>query len=767
MKKVFIKYNPYTLETELTVDNNGLAQNSKIGERILPGSRLQEWVEDLPKLLIDEYNDTDFEIMFHGTHLDYEDLEEVFTGAKERGELSVKLKSIPAKETDDKEKLIDEVFKKIQEGPFDELKGADIINAFENAKSSDFEVCVIATMSAGKSTLINSMLGKKLMPSKQEACTAIITRIKDTEDQDSWRAEVYDKENNLLETQENLTYETMERLNNDVKVSQINAYGDIPFVTAEDVSLVLIDTPGPNNARDPEHKKIQSDFLNKSSKSLVLYIMEGTFGSDDDNALLERVAESMKVGGKQSKDRFIFVVNKMDDRRAEDGPTTDALDAVRAYLKNHGIVNPNIFPAAALPALNIRLKQKDKNINLNDDGETCFKIHKLNANPELHLEEYATLPQSIHSRIKTELEQAQNSKDEKAEALIHSGIISLEAAIRQYVQKYAKTAKVKNIADTFTHKLEEVGCFEKLKLELTSKQDESERISEAIKNIREKIDSATSAKEFTESVDVTLKNVRKEANNRVTEILTMYQKKFDEVIKGLPEADSEGDIESEIARKNLDELEKTAETYGPIFESDLEAMIDENLVKTSNELLEQYKAKLVSLTSEINLGDISNVTIDPLKLMIGSLPASIDKETLDGHTRSKSVEELVTKRKWKPEFWHISTWFKKRDVFERESKDIKVISRDVFLQTYLTPIKKQLMEESERANKYANKIAGEIAEMYKEEFVRLDGILKKKLEELENCVKDKKNVDERIAEINSRLKKLNELQNDIASILEI
>ena len=299
MKKVFIKYNPYTLETELTVDNNGLAQNSKIGERILPGSRLQEWVEDLPKLLIDEYNDTDFEIVFHGTLLDYEDLTEVFTGAMERGELSAKLDRIPAKETDDKEKLIDDVFKKIQKGPFDELKGADIINAFENAKSSDFEVCVIATMSAGKSTLINSMLGTKLMPSKQEACTAIITRIKDTEGQDLWRAEVYDKENNLLETQENLTYKTMERLNNDEKVSQIDAYGDIPFVTAEDVSLVLIDTPGPNNARDPEHKKIQSDFLNKSSKSLVLYIMEGTFGSDDDNALLERVAESMKVGGKQ------------------------------------------------------------------------------------------------------------------------------------------------------------------------------------------------------------------------------------------------------------------------------------------------------------------------------------------------------------------------------------------------------------------------------------------------------------------------------------
>ena len=82
--------------------------------------------------------------------------------------------------------------------------------------------------------------------------------------------------------------------------------------------------------------------------------MEGTFGTDDDNALLERVAESMSVGGKQSKDRFIFVVNKMDSRNTEDGDTSQTLTRVRTYLKKHGIINPNLFPAAALPALNIR-----------------------------------------------------------------------------------------------------------------------------------------------------------------------------------------------------------------------------------------------------------------------------------------------------------------------------------------------------------------------------------------------------------------------------
>ena len=31
-------------------------------------------------------------------------------------------------------------------GPFDELRDVEILSAFQHAKSSDFEVCVVATM---------------------------------------------------------------------------------------------------------------------------------------------------------------------------------------------------------------------------------------------------------------------------------------------------------------------------------------------------------------------------------------------------------------------------------------------------------------------------------------------------------------------------------------------------------------------------------------------------------------------------------------------
>ena len=46
---------------------------------------------------------------------------------------------------------------------------------FNNRKER--KIVVVATMSSGKSTLINALLSKKLLPSSNEACTATITKV--------------------------------------------------------------------------------------------------------------------------------------------------------------------------------------------------------------------------------------------------------------------------------------------------------------------------------------------------------------------------------------------------------------------------------------------------------------------------------------------------------------------------------------------------------------------------------------------------------------
>lgn len=763
MKKVFIKYNPYNLETEITVDGKKLAQNSQIGERILPGSRLQEWVEDLPRILIDEYNDTDFEVVFHGTLLDFEDLTEVFTQAFDHGELTAKLDRIPAKETSDKEALIDEVFKEIQEGPFEELKDTEIISAFQHAKSRDFEVCVVATMSAGKSTLINAMLGTKLMPSKQEACTAIITRIKDTESNDTWQAEVYSKDNCLIETHENLTYATMERLNGDENVSVIKAAGNIPFVSSEDVSLVLIDTPGPNNSRDPEHKKVQSEFLNKSSKSLVLYIMEGMFCSDDDNALFQRVADSMKVGGKQSKDRFIFVVNKMDDRRKEDGDTRQTLDRIRAYLKGHAITNPNLFPAAALPALNIRLIQSEIEVDEDTIDETEMKVRKLNRNQTLHFEDFASLPASIRGDIKNKLADAKETGDTNAEALIHTGIVSIEAAIRQYVQKYAKTAKIKNIVDTFMHKLDEVGCFEKTKQELAKNRENGERIARQIDTIRKKVDDVKSAQQFKDAVDDAVIKVSDDAKDIIDSIVQKYQAKIRQKIDGLRGQE----LDMDEAMDEVSRLERYAKKLEPNFQAELDELIRENLNKTSNVLLQEYRKKLSSLTSEIDHNVLAGISIDPLKLMGGTVPTA-DDFSVKKLVQSKKVEngkEWVenTNKKWyKP--W---TWFDEDGYYKTRYKTVKYVLASDLAQEFFAPIKENVLNNGDFAQKYAIRQSNRIVASFNKEFERLDGVLKQKLSELESYATGKTQAEKRIRETGERLAWLEVIKNRVTSILEI
>ena len=80
MRKVCIKYNPYLISTEITVDGQQPKENSSLN---VSGQRLQEWVDNLPKILIDEFRETDFEISYHGLLSDYEDLKMAVENDKE------------------------------------------------------------------------------------------------------------------------------------------------------------------------------------------------------------------------------------------------------------------------------------------------------------------------------------------------------------------------------------------------------------------------------------------------------------------------------------------------------------------------------------------------------------------------------------------------------------------------------------------------------------------------------------------------------------
>ena len=146
----------------------------------------------------------------------------------------------------------------------------------------------------------------------------------------------------------------------------------------------------------------------------------------------------MSVGGKQSKERFIFVVNKIDEYKVDDDDIEkDVLEGTRKFLKQIGIENPNIFLVSAEIALGIkRLKNATSDEKQELLDEYKYKINKLNSNVHFHLEKYAKLPASSQQIIDKELEAAIKNDDKIEQALIHSGIRSLEEAIKNYCFRF-------------------------------------------------------------------------------------------------------------------------------------------------------------------------------------------------------------------------------------------------------------------------------------------------------------------------------------------
>lgn len=754
MKEIFIKYNPYQLVTEITIDGQKLKKNSKLN---FEDRRLQEWVESLPDLLFEECNTKDFKITLHGTTPDYEDMEAMAKEAEAKG-IHIELEHIPAKEIGDKEVAIQEVFDEIQNGPFNELRQPDVIKAFDLAKSKDFEVNVVATMSAGKSTLINSLLRQKLMPAKQEACTATITKIKDN-DADCFMAKVYDKDGTLIQTHAELTYETMEQLNSNPSVSRIQVEGNIPFVTADDVSLVLVDTPGPNNSRDPEHKAATYRMLSESSKPLVLYIMNATqLAVNDDYNLLSHVAESMKVGGKQSRDRFIFVVNKLDDFKKGEDSVEAAITKVRDYLKDNGIENPNIYPASALTALNIRTILANSDDDNDDDVyEAKGKVRKFNRNEEMHFEKYAPLTPSMRGEVEDMLAKAVAEGDDNQQALIHAGIVPIEAAIRMYVQKYAKTAKIKNIVDTFIKKLESTQSFEKTKQEIATNRDEQKEILAQIDVIKKKLASGEDAKKFKTQIEQI--NYDKEISKLAQSVIVAAQKK---ITKQLSSTDAK--LSKRDAESICQVFAKFAEGLQAEVQVKLENLISNHVKKNAEDLLEQYKKKIAELAQDVKVG---SVELNPFELMQGDI-ISDTSALISKMTKSEKVkvgEEWIanTDKKWyKP--W---TWFQEKGHYKEIYEDKEYVDGTELAQKFFAPIQELLYENSESAVEYAKKQTALIKKEFAKKFDELDAVLQSKLKELEICAKDNENIEARIKETQERLDWLEKIQNKVNGILEI
>ena len=258
MVRIELGYNPYKVETTVICDGTVLVSGDDL--YIEQGQRLQAWIDTFIAELPGEVNDKQIELIFRGTCMDAEDVEQCVEAASNADTtLQIQLDTTQAVSVtpDQKLKALKNLVQSaIKTSPFDCFKrDKDFLESIERALAPEFEVNVVATMKAGKSTLINALIGRDLMPAASKATTAKIAKIKDCDQLEAFRGRVAN-DNGKWGKWQPVSAPLLEIWNSDIEIDEIELEGNIQAISqGASVQLVLVDTPGPNNSRDEEHKR--------------------------------------------------------------------------------------------------------------------------------------------------------------------------------------------------------------------------------------------------------------------------------------------------------------------------------------------------------------------------------------------------------------------------------------------------------------------------------------------------------------------------------
>lgn len=172
-----------------------------------------------------------------------------------------------------------------------------------------FNIAVVATMSAGKSTFINALLGNEIFPESQAACTAKITSIYDN-DCYNRVAGVVLRNNELKNLSNKLDNNQLIEWNRCKDFDRIILEGNLDNITNSKKIVAVHDTPGTNFSGDETHHDITFDFLENNKMDAIIYIANAEhLATTDECCLLTELYEKII---KNKKIQAIFIVNKAD-----------------------------------------------------------------------------------------------------------------------------------------------------------------------------------------------------------------------------------------------------------------------------------------------------------------------------------------------------------------------------------------------------------------------------------------------------------------------
>lgn len=709
MNSIYLEHNPFTVESTFLVNGVEPASGCKLSS--YKEARLQLWVESLFAELQALLNgETKLDVEFKGVESDFMDVQEAAAVARENG-MEINLRWQQVRATEDRLDEINALMEEAKLNPqFNDyiINNEQVRNDFREAFNNDFNVYVVATMSSGKSTLINAMLGQELLPAANEATTATIAQIIDDKTTgNNFAARRFSgcgEEESLAE----INADTLKKWNQLPDTQEIELRGNIVAMQPRDhVRLVLTDTPGPNNSQDADHALKTMSFIKDSRRNpLILYVLNGTqLSTDDDKRLLSLVSETMKKGGKQSKDRFIFVVNKMDAFDPEKGEYVGAaLERVKEYLENNGIINPQIYPVSA--QLTYLLRKHPDDLTRKERGDLSSMTELFLEEPTMNFPEYMPLT----SRVRRSLEERGLTN-----VLKHSGLPAVEVMIDEYIDKYNVPTRL-NRAYAALRRAIELGMKEThLAEQLKKDEKELAMINDEIILLQERHKKGLDTEAYKEQV-------RREGKGLpvfIAEKFTHEDKKFRRLLKELSnEISAQGEVDINRAKIELENAERKLTFASNDLISNFEIAFTDGQQYIKEELQKEYQKFIAEIFDEARTLALPMLQGLKESMQDMSLNLSLNDSDIKTKEERSNGREVSDSRWYNPFSWGSTrtvydyhtvqyvdmneTWKEKRTIIESEFNDFRASAlkkfeadKDKLVKNYLAFIEREFNEKFE------------------------------------------------------------------------
>ena len=428
-------------------------------------------------------------------------------------------------------------------------KYTDLDTNYKRAKENEFYIVFAGVYSSGKSTLLNALIRHDVLPTSSQTCTSKNCRIKHNPSlKNSIALTCYDDDKNVVIpkqifnndkecAEEFLKISPVEETEIQelyINVSTMELEVDLSHLYPKDVSddkftIVLIDTPGMDSAQSSKngnnrHAETALEAIGMDSKPMILLCADANKYEDKSiGEFMREIIEQSKKEESGFNDRFLFLMNKSDAieyKKQYKESAENTKKRFAEYLTDPSKWNiggdeeemqrmaedashfvPRIFMTAARVAYAIEkeaIEEDDDDSEMDALYETyrAFrkKVCKSTPDPDYCLAEYCDIPDYRKSEIEIEYKNSLQ-KDKVQATKLQCGLVSVESAIKDYINRYAYPIKVRDLLETFEDILDDVNSFtnatlaqlKQAKVELGEKNGERKEVSRRKENAEEKI----------------------------------------------------------------------------------------------------------------------------------------------------------------------------------------------------------------------------------------------------------------------------------------